>query len=127
MITKQKRPKFLNLVRIHLPVTGVNSFAHRVSGALLFLSVPLIIYCFNLSVRDVASFEQLKTLVMTPLFKVSLTLFAWALGHHLLAGIRFLLTEIDVATSLSAAKMFAWIINISGVIIFLTAGYLIWL
>ncbi|MGD9384965.1 MAG: succinate dehydrogenase, cytochrome b556 subunit [Thioalkalispiraceae bacterium] len=126
MISKQKRPKFLNLLRIHLPVTGVNSFAHRVSGALLFIAVPLFIYCFNLSVRDSASFAQLQSLLSTPLFKVILTLLAWAIGHHLLAGIRFLLTEVDIATSLAPAKIFAWVVNISGVILFLIAGYVIW-
>ena len=127
MITKQKRPKFLNLLRIHLPVTGVNSFAHRVSGALLFLAVPLFIYCFNLSLRDAAAFERLMTLLTTPMFKMILTLLAWAIGHHLLAGIRFLLTELDIATSLEQAKIAAWFVNIAGVIFFLFVGYKIWL
>jgi len=127
MITKQKRPKFLNLLRIHLPVTGVNSFAHRVSGAMLFLAIPILIYCFNLSIRDAASFEVLRELIATPLFKLIFTLLAWALGHHLLAGIRFLLAEIDIATSLPAAKLFAWIVNIAGIIIFLIIGFMIWL
>jgi len=127
MITKQKRPKFLNLLRIHLPVTGVNSFAHRVSGALLFLSVPLLIYSFSLSVRDAASFEQLLALFVTPLFKVISTLLAWAAGHHLLAGIRFLLTELDIGTSLTSAKKASWFINIAGVVVFLYVGYCIWL
>jgi succinate dehydrogenase / fumarate reductase cytochrome b subunit len=127
MITKQKRPKFLNILRIRLPVTGVNSFAHRVSGALLFLSVPLFIYCFNLSIRDAMSFEQLQNLLASPVFKTALTILAWAIGHHMLAGIRFLLTEVGVATSLDAARRFAWIVNVLGVIIFLLAGYCIWI
>jgi succinate dehydrogenase / fumarate reductase cytochrome b subunit len=127
MITKQKRPKFLNLLRIHLPVTGVNSFAHRVSGALLFLAVPIFIYCFSLSVRDAASFADLKTLLHSVPFKILITLLAWAIAHHMLAGIRFLLTEVDIATSLSAAKIFAWLVNLSGVGIFIITGYLIWL
>ena len=127
MLAKQKRPKFLNLLRIHLPVTGVNSFAHRVSGALLFLAIPLFIYCFNLSIRDAASFEQLRTLSTTPIFKLILTVLAWAVGHHLLAGIRFLLTEVDVTTSLKSARIASWIINIAGVFVFLYVGYRIWL
>lgn len=127
MRANQKRPKFLNLLRIHLPVTGVNSFAHRVSGALLFLAVPLFIYCFNLSIRDTASFEQLLSLSTTPIFKLILTVLAWAIGHHLLAGIRFLLTEIDITTALKSARIASWVINIAGVIVFLYVGYCIWL
>lgn len=91
------------------------------------MSVPLFIYCFNLSLRDATSFEQLETMLTTPYFKVVLTVLAWAIGHHMLAGVRFLLTEIDIATSLDAAKRFAWIVNVSGVIIFLLAGYFIWI
>ena len=127
MKTKQKRPKFLNLFRIHLPVTGVNSFAYRVSGALLFLAAPLFIYCFNLSVRDAASYQQLLSLLSMPVFKLVLTLLAWAAGHHLLAGIRFLITEFDIGTTLESAKTIAWVVNIAGVAIFLVCGYLIWL
>jgi len=127
MVENQKRPKFLNLLRIHLPVTGMNSFAHRVSGALLFLAVPLFIYCFNLSIRDAASFEKLSSLLTTPIFKLMLTMLAWAIGHHLLAGIRFLLTELDITTALKSARIACWFINIAGVIIFLYVGYRIWL
>jgi len=126
MISNQKRPKFLNLLRIHLPVTGMNSFAHRVSGALLFLAVPLFIYCFSLSIRDAASFEQLLSLLTTPIFKLILTLLAWAIGHHLFAGIRFLLTEVDITTTLKSARIVSWLINIAGVVVFLYAGYRIW-
>ena len=127
MVANQKRPKFLNLLRIHLPVTGMNSFAHRVSGALLFLAVPLFIYSFNLSIRDAASFERLLSLLTTPIFKLILTMLAWAIGHHLLAGIRFLLTELDITTALKSARIASWFINIAGVIIFLYVGYRIWL
>jgi len=127
MISKQKRPKFLNLLRIHLPVTGVNSFAHRVSGALLFLTIPIFIYDFNLSIKDVASFNLLLADFKTLPYKLLFTLLAWAMGHHLLAGIRFLLHEVEVATSLGASKIVAWIVNISGLIIFILVGSFIWL
>ncbi len=127
MITKQKRPKFLNLLRIHLPVTGVNSFAHRVSGALLFLAIPVFIYGFSLSVKDATSFNALLVDLKTVPYKLLFTVLAWALGHHLLAGVRFLLHEIEIGTSLSASKIASWLVNILGVIIFLVVGSCIWL
>ena len=127
MITKQKRPKFLNLFQIHLPVSGVNSFAHRVSGALLFLAIPIFIYCFALSVKDTASFNHVINLMSTLPFKVIFTVLAWALGHHLLAGIRFLLHEIEIGTSLQASKIASWLVNVSGVVIFVWVGSRIWL
>ncbi len=119
MITKQKRPKFLNLLKIHLPVTGVNSIAHRISGALLFLAIPAVIYLFGLSIKSEQGFTYLMTLMDSMPFKLAILVLAWAIGHHLLAGIRFLLTDLDIATSLKAARMTAWIVNISGIVIFL--------
>ena len=127
MITKQKRPKFLNLMRIHLPVTGLNSFAHRISGALLFLAIPIFIYDFNLSIKDVASFNSLLADFNSLPYKLLFTVLAWAIGHHLLAGIRFLLHEIEIGASLKASIIISWAVNISGVIIFLLVAGRIWL
>jgi len=127
MITKQKRPKFLNLMRIHLPVTGLNSFAHRISGALLFLAIPILIYDFNLSIKDVASFNSLLADFNSLPYKLLFTILAWAIGHHLLAGIRFLLHEIEIWTSLKASIIVSWVVNISGIIIFILVAGRIWL
>ena len=114
-------------MRIHLPVTGLNSFAHRVSGTLLFLAIPLFIYGFNLSIKDATSFNLLLADFNTLPYKLLFTVLAWAIGHHLLAGIRFLLHEIDIGTSLAASKVASWLINISGVIIFVVVAGRIWL
>lgn len=56
-----------------------------------------------------------------------MTVLAWALGHHLMAGIRFLLTDIDVGTELSAARKTAWFVNIAAVIFFIFIAYKIWI
>lgn len=127
MKTKQNRPKFLNLLQIRLPVTGVNSIAHRISGALLFLAIPGLIYLFNLSVKDATSFAQFTQIIHSLYFKIIITVLAWAIGHHILAGIRFLLTDVDVGTSLAVSKRFAWVINIAGLVILLLIAYRIWL
>ena len=44
-----RRPKYLNLFRIKLPLPGVVSFLHRVSGALLFVAIPLFLAVFQLT------------------------------------------------------------------------------
>ncbi len=114
-------------MRIHLPVTGLNSFAHRISGALLFLAIPIFIYDFNLSIKDVASFNSLLADFNSLPYKLLFTVLAWAIGHHLLAGIRFLLHEIEIGASLKASIIISWAVNISGVIIFLLVAGRIWL
>ncbi len=127
MKTKQNRPKFLNLLQIHLPVTGVNSIAHRISGALMSLAIPGLIYLFGLTIKDAASFDRFVTISASTPFKVVLTLLAWSLAHHVLSGIRFLLADINIGMSLVAARWLAWLANIGGVVILIGLGCVIWL
>lgn len=127
MISKQKRPKFLNLLQIHLPVAGVNSIAHRISGALLFLAIPLLIYLFNLSLRDADGYQKVMDITGSLSGKLVLSLLVWASAHHLLAGIRFLLIDLDIGMDLVPARNSAWFVNVAGIVIFIFIAYKIWL
>lgn len=118
MITNTQRPKFLNLFKIHLPVTGVTSFAHRVSGALLFLSLPFVVYLFSLSLQDEASYRLALEYLSSPWVKAICLILLWSGLHHLLAGIRFLLLDIHIGGTLSSARRSAWLVNFSGLIAF---------
>jgi succinate dehydrogenase / fumarate reductase cytochrome b subunit len=126
MISKQKRPKFLNLFAIHLPVTGISSFAHRVSGALMILAIPGLIYLFGVSVRDSAGFDSALRILHTVPVKLFCTLLVWTIAHHILAGIRFLLMDIAVGEQLGMAKFSAWLVNIVGVVMFIFIAFKIW-
>jgi len=44
MHSQRSAPVFLNLLRIRFPVGAVTSIAHRLSGLLLFLSFPVLVY-----------------------------------------------------------------------------------
>jgi len=51
------------------------------------------------------------------LFQLVLIAVVWAISHHILAGIRFLLIDIDLGLSLSTATKSSWIVNITAVIV----------
>jgi succinate dehydrogenase / fumarate reductase cytochrome b subunit len=127
MQLKQQRPKFLNLLKIHLPVTGITSIAHRISGVLLFLAIPGFIYLFQLSLRDESTFNGISELLANSAVKVIVTLLVWALAHHLLAGIRYLLTDIAIGLDLPAARASAWLVNSASACIFLLIAVVMWL
>lgn len=127
MKSEKKRPKFLNLFAIHLPVTGLNSFAHRVSGALLFLSIPGIIYLFGLSVRTTTDYARVLAMFDTVCFKLILSVLVWSMAHHLLAGIRFLLTDLGMGIELKTASRTAWFVNITGLVVLAVFVLWIWL
>lgn len=96
MTTTSKRPVFLNLFEIRLPVAGIMSILHRLSGALLFAATPLLIYLLDLSLSGEAGFAAAAALIDGWLFGLLVFVLIWSLLHHLLAGIRFLLIDADI-------------------------------
>lgn len=93
----------------------------------MFLMIPPLIYLFSLSVKNAEGFQQVIAILNSQCSKIIITILAWAFGHHLLAGIRFLLTDIDVGTELSAARKTAWFVNVAAVIFFIFIAYKIWI
>ncbi len=74
----KQRPKYLNLAEIRLPLPGFVSILHRVSGALLFFGLPILIYLFSSSLDSTESFAQFSALAANPLVKLLLLGLLWA-------------------------------------------------
>ena len=96
---KKARPEFKNigygqiLTSYKLPWSGKVSILHRVSGALLFLSLPIILYLFDKSISSELSFITFSQIVGHPLAKLFILALIWAFLHHFCAGIRFLMLD----------------------------------
>jgi succinate dehydrogenase / fumarate reductase cytochrome b subunit len=97
MTTKaQRRPVFLDLLKIRLPVAGLMSIGHRITGVVMVLAIPALIYLLDVSVSGPEGFAAVSEMVTGLPFKLVLFLALWALMHHFLAGIRYLLLDVDV-------------------------------
>jgi len=118
----KKRPAFLTLTRIHFPVMAVLSLGHRLSGVLLVLSVPLLAYLFDRSLASAEGYAGVSALLRGDGARVVLLLMVWAFAHHLLAGVRFLLIDLDVGVTLRPARASAWAVLIGGVLAMLGAA-----
>jgi succinate dehydrogenase / fumarate reductase cytochrome b subunit len=112
-----KRPEFRNinafkdLTTYRLPAAGIVSILHRVSGALMFLLLPLIIWLFDTSVSSEYSFARFRAafnvgLGVLPGWLVKLVVLAliWAYLHHLCAGLRHLYMDARHAVSKEFGK-----------------------
>lgn len=115
---KTKRPVYLNLLKIKLPVTGILSILHRLTGVLMVISLPFLVYLLDLSLSNSNDFDTAKELFTHPLMKISLSIYLWFLLHHLMAGIRFLLLDLDLGVERQAARHSAFVVNYLGVILF---------
>ena len=104
MTMKKRRPKYLNLAEIRLPLPGFVSILHRVSGAVLFLTLPFLLYLFSSSLGSPESFAAYKQVVANPLVKLILLGLLWAYLHHFCAGIRYLFLDLDKGVDLVSAR-----------------------
>jgi succinate dehydrogenase / fumarate reductase cytochrome b subunit len=111
-MTTKKAPVFLNLLQIRMPVTAITSVLHRVSGVILILSLPFVIYLLGLSLQDANGFARVQEILGNGLVKLCLLAIIWSLVHHFLAGIRFLLTDLDLGLEKGIARKTAWLVNI---------------
>lgn len=116
-------PKFLNLLKIRLPPGGITSIAHRISGVIMFLAIPLVTWLFAQSLHSEqgyqASLEQLRSLPG----RLVLLVLVWSFSHHLLAGLRHLLLDIEIGLDKSGARASAWGVNLGALAV--TALYLV--
>jgi succinate dehydrogenase / fumarate reductase cytochrome b subunit len=120
------RPKYLNLVQIRLPVPGVVSIMHRVSGAGLFLLIPVLLYVLHLSLASERDFAAIHSALTAPVSKIALILVLWAFLHHFCAGIRYLVLDLDVGTDLPAARASSWAVLAVSIALTLVIGALLW-
>ena len=103
-MTKQ-RPKHLALNEIRLPLAGFASILHRVSGAGLFLMLPLLIWLLQLSLGSTqANAEMFAAVTGNWVVKLILLGLVWAFLHHFCMGIRILLIDIHVGVEKEQAR-----------------------
>jgi succinate dehydrogenase / fumarate reductase cytochrome b subunit len=101
----KQRPKYLALHEIRLPLAGFASILHRVSGAGLFLMLPLLVYVLQLSLDPSADgVAAFKLVAGHPLVKLVLFGLSWAFLHHFCMGIRILLIDVHVGVEKEAAR-----------------------
>lgn len=104
-LKKKARPKNLDLTTIKLPLPGFVSILHRISGAGLFLMLPLLLWLFQSSLTSPETFATFKAFAANPLAKLLLLGLLWAYLHHFCAGIRFLLLDVHVGIDLPSARL----------------------
>jgi len=125
MSEQHPAPVYLNLFRIRFPVGAVTSIAHRISGVLLFLSLPFLVYLLDLSLRGPEGFAAASDWLDVIYIRLGSVIIAWSLFHHFFSGIRFLLIDLEQGVTRQRARLTAWLANIAGVICALL--YLWWL
>lgn len=106
---RKSRPEFRNIhvtqiVRYRMPPAALVSIMHRVSGALLFLALPLLLWMFDLSLISEGSYARMAEYASHWLAKLGLLALIWAFLHHFVAGIRYLVLDMHVGLELQQSR-----------------------
>ena len=110
----ENRPKHLALHRISFPLPAIISIMHRISGSLLFFSLPLLLWMLQVSLRSDETYTLLVGLFQSPINKIFLLGILWAFLHHFCAGIRYLFLDLDFGVGLSQARASSrWVLIVS--------------
>jgi succinate dehydrogenase / fumarate reductase cytochrome b subunit len=95
---------FKDLPRYRLPLAGIISILHRISGALMFLLLPFVLYLLDKSLLSEISYEHLKGIVSHWFVKLIILALTWAYLHHFAAGIRHLLMDVHMGLDKDSAR-----------------------
>lgn len=133
--TLKQRPVFRNIhvsqiVAYRLPPAGIVSILHRVSGALMFVLMPFIIWMFDASVTSEISYAQFSAVFaggvgFLPgwLFKLVALALIWAYLHHFIAGVRHLWMDATHAVTKEFGQTSAIVTLALSVVLTLALGY----
>jgi succinate dehydrogenase / fumarate reductase cytochrome b subunit len=113
----KNRPKYYDLNLLNLPMPGLVSIFHRITGVAMFLFlIPLVLFILQTTLSSEAGFAAWKGYFANPIVKLIVVGFVWAFMHHLFAGIRYLLLDLHIGIAKEPAQSSARVVLIAGLV-----------
>jgi succinate dehydrogenase / fumarate reductase, cytochrome b subunit len=120
--TKQ-RPVYRNigmgdLANYRLPIIGIASIVHRITGVGLFVGLIMLLPMLQMSLKSEAGFEAFRTLVWGNwIAKLILIGLLFAIIYHLIAGVRHMIQDANKWLDLQAARSTATVVFVASVVV----------
>lgn len=123
---KDKRPVYLDVTKYKFPNTAIVSILHRISGVILFLYIPFLLWALDMSLSSGEQFTQLIYHLGFPIMKFFLWVLLASVAFHLVAGIRHLLMDMGIGETHRGGRRGANLVFIISIILILVAGLWLW-
>lgn len=123
---KDNRPVNLDISSYRLPLPAYTSFFHRVSGIIVFLGIPVLLWLFDRSLASSEGFDSLRAASRGPLVKFLLWAVLSALAFHTVAGVRHLLMDLGVGESKEGGVRGSWITFALSAVLIILLGVWLW-
>jgi succinate dehydrogenase / fumarate reductase cytochrome b subunit len=124
---KKERPQFTNihvtqLSNYRLPLAGIVSILHRISGFLMFALLPFVLYLLEQSLRSEISFAYYQGIVSYPLVKLVILALVWGYMQHFCAGVRHLFMDLHMGLDKDSARKSAASVLVVSLLLTLIVG-----
>ncbi|OOZ37360.1 succinate dehydrogenase, cytochrome b556 subunit [Solemya velesiana gill symbiont] len=124
-MSADNRPVFLDLTKYRFPMAAIMSVGHRASGIFMVMLVPFLAYLLDLSLSSSDGFAEVQAIldhwILKPIGFVAL----WALIHHLLSGIRFLLIDFHIGVERDTGRKSATVVTYAAPVVTLLIGVML--
>lgn len=104
------RPVYRNidmgdLAHYRLPIIGVASIVHRITGVALFVGLIALLPMLHMSLKSEAGFQAFRTIVWgNAIAKIVLLGLLFAIIYHLIAGVRHMIQDANKWLDLASAR-----------------------
>lgn len=123
---KDKRPVNLDISTIQLPLAAYTSITHRISGVIIFVGIAILLWLFDMSLSSEESFNNMRELAGSGLFKFIVWGILSALAYHLVAGVKHLLMDAGIGETKEGAPRGALITIVVSLVLIVALGVWIW-
>ncbi|WP_196138033.1 succinate dehydrogenase, cytochrome b556 subunit [Aliikangiella sp. G2MR2-5] len=121
----KNRPVNLNLGAFKWPITAISSGLHRITGILLFLSIPFWLWALQESFTA-DGFVYVKGLLSGIIAKAIAWLLLSMLAYHIVAGVRHLLMDAGIGETLEGGRRGSYTVLVLGVLSAALIGVWLW-
>ena len=126
---EDNRPRNIDIpsvISYDLPLPGITSILHRISGAVIFIAITFLLWGLGLSLESPEGFATVKDVLNGFLQKLILWAILSGLIFHFVAGIKHLFMDMGVGETKEGGRTGAIVTLISGVIVVILAGVWVW-
>ncbi|PZO93205.1 MAG: succinate dehydrogenase, cytochrome b556 subunit [Haemophilus parainfluenzae] len=118
-------PRYLDLAKLRFPISSIASILHRMTGALLFISLPFLVGTLSATLSNRSNFDVAYSLFTHPIVKIILWILLWAFFHHVFAGIRLLILDTHRGLYIKKARASSFFVIFAALIAALIGGGLL--
>ena len=116
------RPVNLDITTVRMPFTAVLSILHRISGIVIFLAAPVLIWLLQQSLTSPEHYANVEQLLSGGFYRFAFFGVLWAFAYHIMAGIKHLLMDAGHGETLEGAKISSVLLVIGNILVLIFLG-----